>query len=397
MGDFLSGLNKFNDIASGISQGLSTVVNTGGLFSTLGSLFGSKSSQRRAMRSQKELMNYSQNIQQEIMKYQSELSEDAWNKQNEYNSPLSQMQRYRDAGLNPNLIYGGSGSVSGNAESMPSSPSGASVNSNTDSKVMSGIAQRQLDLQYMKQMKEMSLLDSQIDLNESGAEKNRTEAGEIPANALSHRQLEDSIRKVYKQQVEQGEYYLEFLKKTDNYRVNDWYWKNVHDRQIFELNNVNQKAAETQIAATLQNMKKLGIEIETAQYTLETLMPKIFEKYVSEINLNNANARQAKANAYYATMNALYLSSLTTGKDQENKFWNAMYNNPHYRTGTAMIPYFEANAKAWSNRISEAQFPFIRHGAGLNTGGVMGTGLSLPFLSGSFSDGFSYVKGLVFD
>lgn len=29
-----------------------------------------------------------------------------WNRQNDYNSPLSQMARYRDAGLNPNLIYG---------------------------------------------------------------------------------------------------------------------------------------------------------------------------------------------------------------------------------------------------------------------------------------------------
>lgn len=29
-----------------------------------------------------------------------------WNLQNQYNSPAAQMQRYKDAGLNPNLIYG---------------------------------------------------------------------------------------------------------------------------------------------------------------------------------------------------------------------------------------------------------------------------------------------------
>lgn len=29
-----------------------------------------------------------------------------WNMQNDYNSPTAQMQRFRDAGLNPNLIYG---------------------------------------------------------------------------------------------------------------------------------------------------------------------------------------------------------------------------------------------------------------------------------------------------
>lgn len=37
-----------------------------------------------------------------------------WNMQNEYNAPSSQMKRYQEAGLNPNLIYG-SGSQAGTA------------------------------------------------------------------------------------------------------------------------------------------------------------------------------------------------------------------------------------------------------------------------------------------
>jgi hypothetical protein len=31
---------------------------------------------------------------------------DMWNRTNEYNSPVAQMQRFKDAGLNPHLIYG---------------------------------------------------------------------------------------------------------------------------------------------------------------------------------------------------------------------------------------------------------------------------------------------------
>lgn len=38
-----------------------------------------------------------------------------WNRQNEYNSPQAQMERYRKAGLNPNLIYGGGNTSAGNA------------------------------------------------------------------------------------------------------------------------------------------------------------------------------------------------------------------------------------------------------------------------------------------
>lgn len=40
-----------------------------------------------------------------------------WNMQNAYNSPEAQMQRFRNAGLNPNLIYGQGNS--GNAGSIP--------------------------------------------------------------------------------------------------------------------------------------------------------------------------------------------------------------------------------------------------------------------------------------
>jgi hypothetical protein len=39
-----------------------------------------------------------------------------WHKQNQYNHPLEQMKRLKDAGLNPNMIYGSSpGSATGNA------------------------------------------------------------------------------------------------------------------------------------------------------------------------------------------------------------------------------------------------------------------------------------------
>lgn len=43
----------------------------------------------------------------------------SWNLANDYNHPLQQMQRLREAGLNPLLVYG-SGSVSGNTTGAPS-------------------------------------------------------------------------------------------------------------------------------------------------------------------------------------------------------------------------------------------------------------------------------------
>jgi len=47
-----------------------------------------------------------------------------WNMQNEYNSPSAQMQRYKDAGLNPHLIYG---NAQGATAAMPRGSDLASV------------------------------------------------------------------------------------------------------------------------------------------------------------------------------------------------------------------------------------------------------------------------------
>lgn len=44
---------------------------------------------------------------------------DMWNMQNEYNSPSAQMERYKAAGLNPNLIYDGGAASAGNATTLP--------------------------------------------------------------------------------------------------------------------------------------------------------------------------------------------------------------------------------------------------------------------------------------
>jgi hypothetical protein len=53
-------------------------------------------------------------------KKQRDWAEGMWNKSNLYNSPQAQMQRYREAGLNPNLIYGSGAASSGNATELPS-------------------------------------------------------------------------------------------------------------------------------------------------------------------------------------------------------------------------------------------------------------------------------------
>lgn len=53
----------------------------------------------------------------EMSKYQYSQDVDMWNMQNAYNTPREQMQRFKEAGLNPNLIYGQGNE--GNAHQLP--------------------------------------------------------------------------------------------------------------------------------------------------------------------------------------------------------------------------------------------------------------------------------------
>ena len=83
-----------------------------------------------------------------------------WKMQNAYNTPKAQMGRLTDAGLNPNLIYGSGSANTGVAGSIaPAKPSPYSV-------------QNPIPLQA-------SLLQSQINLNNSNANKNNVQADSV--------------------------------------------------------------------------------------------------------------------------------------------------------------------------------------------------------------------------
>lgn len=59
-----------------------------------------------------------------------------WRMQNRYNNPSSQMQRLRDAGLNPNLMYGNGSAATGNAGNIQGSKAAPTQSSNRTEDIM---------------------------------------------------------------------------------------------------------------------------------------------------------------------------------------------------------------------------------------------------------------------
>lgn len=72
----------------------------------LGSLFGLASNQS------------TNNANMRLAEYQYDRNLEMWNKANEYNKPINQVKRLREAGLNPALLYG-SGSVANTSQNPP--------------------------------------------------------------------------------------------------------------------------------------------------------------------------------------------------------------------------------------------------------------------------------------
>lgn len=90
-----------------------------------------------------------------------------WNRENKYNSPSSQLKRYAQAGLNPNLIYGGSGAEAGNAGSLsdvsPSYMSGRWSMPDISANALTVAQARNLNAQTARIDKLNGLTDTQIE------------------------------------------------------------------------------------------------------------------------------------------------------------------------------------------------------------------------------------------
>lgn len=86
----------------------------GSIISGIGSIFGSTASYK----GQKDTNKTNIRLAQEAREHDVNM----WNRQNQYNTPEMQMQRLKEAGLNPNLIYGSGQASTGNADAPKQSP-----------------------------------------------------------------------------------------------------------------------------------------------------------------------------------------------------------------------------------------------------------------------------------
>lgn len=122
MSNIGSGAASGATIGSAISPGLGTIIGGigGAAISAIGNFFGNKSNQKSSER----LFEKQAQFSREERIAQQQWIENMYAQNNAYNTPAAQMERYKAAGLNPDLIY--SQGDSGNA-SFPEAPSQAAT------------------------------------------------------------------------------------------------------------------------------------------------------------------------------------------------------------------------------------------------------------------------------
>lgn len=82
------------------------IANTWNIASGIGSFVQKKKQLNKYLDFQREENQKTRDYNLNLAKQQNQWNIDQWNRENEYNTPLNQMNRYKSAGLNPDLMYG---------------------------------------------------------------------------------------------------------------------------------------------------------------------------------------------------------------------------------------------------------------------------------------------------
>ena len=278
----------------GLTGGLTGGI-AGGIGSLLGGLFGGGSN----IKDQKELMELQNQYEQGNMKYQSELNEaaakanqqrmiDYFNMTAEYNSAAQQKQRLKEAGLNPALMYGASGS-GGSGTGATGGAQAAGV----------GLAQSQA-VGMGLQLKSIA---AQTKLAEANAAKAYAEAEKI--SGVDTEKTKSEVESI-SQGIKESETRIRDLiagipSKEQAYyigKAQERMFESISDLNSItgELNLKNKEKVAMEVHVLTKTYSKLESEIQNIDTDTDTkreLLKYLGDKVKSEINLNIAKAFQS--------------------------------------------------------------------------------------------------------
>lgn len=236
-------------------------------------------------------INKQKNADKELIEFQSQWNEqlaqnawqrdvDMWNMNNEYNSPSAQLQRYRDAGINPLMVAGSQPYESSSIQSPSGSASGASVN---------GLGSGLEAFQGLGQLSDMALKAAQSLNLKADTQKKEKEAN------LTDAEFQKSLKDLlYRDDMNKAQ--IDVLISTAQ--------KNIKDGALSEQQKINLDASLKEISSRVEK-NLVDIDIQKKMYDLSERKFKFDQEMGrgqlrlgamnAEANLQSANAQMSNS------------------------------------------------------------------------------------------------------
>ena len=195
----------------------------------------------------------------ELAKYTNQMNIENWKMQNAYNTPAAQMQRYKDAKLNPNLIYG---------QGNPGNASG-----------IHDYSQPQTDVSLPTPKIAGPMLETYQNIRQQNADIDNTK--QATQNAVTN-QAKDLLL-------------LEYEKRFGAERR---LWENANLAQSFKLGNQKWNIGEEDLRQQIMKTNQTALLLPYQNIALQTeyqLKARAMEKYNLDISLLNQQREEIKA------------------------------------------------------------------------------------------------------
>lgn len=242
---------------------------------------------------------------------QAKFEKEMFRLRNEYNSPKNQIKRLKEAGLNPNFMFGGveSGTASGGSAPSPTSPSVPNVShlGQIGSDFISPQAQMQeataQGIQIENQYKAESIIKNLLKLDEEISGKKLSNEGQEMKNALDSitfnelRQMRvAAVQDAAKELLVKDNMIALGMKELQYYDSN--IQANISATLASAMNqaaqaNLSREEAQTVIIQRVKHMSdayKAGLDMKAIQSISDTYMKAVKAKYEREIHDSGANS-----------------------------------------------------------------------------------------------------------
>lgn len=275
------------------------IANTWNIASGIGSFVQKKKQLNKYLDFQREENQKTRDYNLNLAKQQNQWNIDQWNRENEYNTPLNQMNRYKSAGLNPDLMYGqqnlsaaspemtsGEGATPMDYSPVANGPTigeAASIAANARlTNAQAKLAESQADKVDSETVGQTinnewlpKLLKGQTEINEADVKQKLADAG------LKGKQIEVAVEqiKVMQQSVKESQKKIEDLQSQMENRT----FQQVQSILEYNLRKDKQRYEISEI------LSKVGLNHANIKRVLNVLPFEIAES-ISRTNVNDASA-----------------------------------------------------------------------------------------------------------